>query len=140
MLYCYGEHFWCRWREQGQKFNFQVILNDFVNVKINSQKVAATWGYDQKMTKRHVNLISILILHWLQRTPFLLSESLNLRLETFDLDFGLDNYAKITNPWKVMNFSFYARNTSIRDCSQITSSYFGGIWTIYIVNHTTITF
>ena len=28
----------------------------------------------------------------------------------------------------------------IRGCSQITSSYFGGFWTIYIVNHTTIIF
>ena len=28
----------------------------------------------------------------------------------------------------------------MRGCSQITSSYFGGFWTIYIVNHTTIIF
>ena len=28
----------------------------------------------------------------------------------------------------------------IRSCSQITSSYFGGFWTIYIVNHATIIF
>ena len=30
---------------QGQKPHFQVISNDFFNVKINSQKVAATQGY-----------------------------------------------------------------------------------------------
>ena len=30
---------------EGQKYHLQVILNDFLNVKIDWQKVAATWGY-----------------------------------------------------------------------------------------------
>ena len=29
MLYHFGEHFWCPFRWQVQKFNIQVILNDF---------------------------------------------------------------------------------------------------------------
>ena len=45
VLYHFGEHFWCLWRGQGQKYHLQVILNDFLNVKIDWQKVAATWGY-----------------------------------------------------------------------------------------------
>ena len=40
----FWEHFWCQWRGQGQKFHFQVISNDFLDVKIDSQKVVAMRG------------------------------------------------------------------------------------------------
>ena len=36
--------------------------------------------------------------------------------------------------------SLYNNNSEFRGCPQITSSYIGGFWTIYIVNHTTIIF
>ena len=40
-----SEHLFVNKSDSGQKFLFQVILNDFFNVKINSQKMAATRGY-----------------------------------------------------------------------------------------------